>query len=513
MAVKYICSSVPGPVRSSLLLLFLLTLASLGHSLPYFLNGRPRGGLLGVPRVRERRAADLPEKWITQRLDHFNDADLRTWQQRFFMNEAHYKPGGPVFLNIGGEGPLNSKWLSDEVMWVRYAAKYGALCFLVEHRYYGKSHPSSDLSTANLQHLSSEQALADLAYFRNYMAEKMNLTSTKWIAFGGSYSGNLAGWLRLKYPHLIDGAVATSAPVLAKLNFSEYLEVVQASLATSKAGATCNKNIKTAVTSMEDNLKSKEGQKLLETIFQLCNPIDVSKENDVQNFYAMTAGNFEGVVQYNKDNRAFEGAVGTNITLDTLCDIMTEISIGDELHRYAQVNTLMMKTYGQSCLDISYDDMIQEMRETAWNSSAAEGGRQWVYQTCTEFGYYQTSDSKSQPFGPHFPLRFSIQQCEEIYGKQFNQTTITSGIKSTNTNYGGLGIRTSNVVFPNGSIDPWHALGIRKDISETVTAIYINGTAHCANMYPETPEDPPSLKEARQTIETLIGKWIQSRKK
>jgi len=47
----------------------------------------------------------------------------------------------------------------------------------------------SDLSTENLRYLSSEQALADLAYFRTYMADKLQLSTNKWIAFGGSYPG------------------------------------------------------------------------------------------------------------------------------------------------------------------------------------------------------------------------------------------------------------------------------------------------------------------------------------
>lgn len=78
-----------------------------------------------------------------------------------------------------------------------------------------------DLTTENLQYLSSKQTLYDLKRFINEMSDEYGLgTNTKWIAFGGSYSGNLAAWFRLKFPDLVHGAVASSAPILAKVDFS-----------------------------------------------------------------------------------------------------------------------------------------------------------------------------------------------------------------------------------------------------------------------------------------------------
>lgn len=111
------------------------------------------------------------------------------------------------------------------------------LCSLSPHRYYGESHPTPNASLANLRYLSSRQALQDVVLFKQYIVTERKLTdSNKWVSFGGSYSGALSGWLRLLYPRTVVGAVATSGPVLAKVNFYEYLEVVNNSLASSEHG-------------------------------------------------------------------------------------------------------------------------------------------------------------------------------------------------------------------------------------------------------------------------------------
>lgn len=61
---------------------------------------------------------------------------------------------------------------------------------------------------------------------------------------------------------------------------------------------------------------------------------------------------------------------------------------------------------------------------------------------------------------------------------RFNLELLKEGVKRTNTLYGGKDLKVSRVVFPNGSIDPWHALGITDDLSPEATAIFINGNLH-----------------------------------
>ena len=67
---------------------------------------------------------------------------------------AFYKEGGPVFIQIGGEGRASPGFLYTGA-WLKWAVKHNAALFILEHRFYGDSHPTPDLSTENLQWLSS----------------------------------------------------------------------------------------------------------------------------------------------------------------------------------------------------------------------------------------------------------------------------------------------------------------------------------------------------------------------
>ena len=52
----------------------------------------------------------------------------------------------------------------------------------------------------------------------------------------------------------------------------------------------------------------------------LCSPYDGSALN-TSNLVSSLADLFEGTVQYNRDNREFEGAKDANITVSTLCHV------------------------------------------------------------------------------------------------------------------------------------------------------------------------------------------------
>jgi len=63
--------------------------------------------------------------------------------QRYFINDTFYVKGGPIFLQLGGEGTANPIWVVEGQIAKNYAKKFNAMSVLLEHRYYGESHPTS----------------------------------------------------------------------------------------------------------------------------------------------------------------------------------------------------------------------------------------------------------------------------------------------------------------------------------------------------------------------------------
>lgn len=468
---------------------------------PLTLALRFRQGLQDPPKT----GVEPPkEMWFNQSLDHFKPGDSRTWLQRYWINWEHYKTGGPVLIMIGGEGEANPVWMNTGA-WKDYASSVNGAMMLLEHRYYGKSHPTQDLSVKNLNWLTSQQALADIASFITSINQQHNIKG-RWIALGGSYPGSLAAWARLKYPHLIHGSVSTSGPLKAKADFYEYLEVVTDAL--DKARPDCSATLHDALKKVQVMTHKRSNWGSITNMFNLCTPFNGNALVDITNLFETLVGNFEGIVQYNKDNRDFEGAKWTNITIDTLCSMMDDNQLGSSLDRLKAVNDLSLKMSEEKCLDHTYKSMVSELQEVSWDSTGAAGGRQWTYQTCTEFGWYQSSDSPKLNLGKLIPVRFFEYMCTDIFGPKFDIDLINKGVEDTNTYYGGLDIEVTNTVFVHGTTDPWHRMGITKTNKSGMEAILIPGTAHCANMYPPSPRDPPALVAARRRIGELISKWV-----
>jgi len=273
---------------------------------------------------------------------------------------------------------------------------------------------------------------------------------------------------------------------------------------SNSLGPVCSAQVKEGVQNLELMATKKDQWQAIDEKFKTCIPFDAFNKNNLENFFQTIAGNFAGVVQYNKDQR-ISGV--SNITVDTLCDIMAKTDMS-AVDRLAEINDVILGSAGQKCMDYDYETFVRQMRQTNFSSTAGAGGRQWTYQTCVEFGFFQGSDAKDQPFGHLFPADFFVQQCQDIFDNFFDKSMLDNAVCKTNTGYGAQQPSLRNVTFPNGSIDPWHALSILKDMSADVKAVYIDGTAHCADMYPASANDNGNLTQARLKIEKDVNSFL-----
>lgn len=57
------------------------------------------------------------------------------------MNIEYYKPGGPIMFLFSGESTISKGFMVTGLM-IENAKQFGAICFQLEHRYYGKSIPT-----------------------------------------------------------------------------------------------------------------------------------------------------------------------------------------------------------------------------------------------------------------------------------------------------------------------------------------------------------------------------------
>ena len=427
---------------------------------------------------------------------------------RYWIDTSHVRArtSAPVFLVMGGEGASGPAGGQQSEL----AAAHGAYLFSIEHRYYGKSMPTPTLTTADLGVLSAEQALADAAYFARAMARAHNFTtSNRWITFGGSYSGELAAWARLKYPHIFFAAVSSSAPVTAIVDYDEYDGIVADALARELVGgsAGCRNAVKQAFATLEGHMDNDRPS--LRGMFDTCG--EVIEDGDCYLLHDFISDDFMGLVQYNDD--------GDNIAVNirSRCKQMLNVTLGrTPFDRLVFITAERRRQWG-NCLydqDLSgITDSISFVDHLRGYADPSNPGRSFPYQQCIDgVGHVQTcKPSKGCIFSPKYATRGYFQRiCAEAFNVTPSMTD--AAVDFNSVLYGDNKPGGSRIVFINGDIDPFHAGGVTTNSSELlsrdIVALMVKGGSHCQDMGASSEEDSPSMKSVKRGKAAIVARWL-----
>lgn len=228
----------------------------------------------------------------------------------------------------------------------------------------------------------------------------------KWVIIGGSYPGALSAWFKSKYSTHVEIAWSSSGVINAIRDYKGMdFDVI---VATSKSSKECTSRIKDATEYIDilfTNGTSEEKMLLFAEFNTTLYDIDRF------DFMYMIADVFTGPVQQ-----------GDRVKM---CEFIESDQFDDRVKGVAKLADM----YGLT-LD-GYDS--RNLRNTTVDINKA--GRQWAYQFCHEFGFFQT---------PNFPFTirshalddpFWIDYCKRI----FNNATYVDN-DATNAYYGGLDI-------------------------------------------------------------------------
>ncbi|KAF9892693.1 hypothetical protein FE257_001095 [Aspergillus nanangensis] len=510
----------------------------------------------------QQHAISYPDHYLPVPVDHFHNESRyephsdAQFPLRYWFDAQHYRPGGPVIVIAAGEtdGTDRFPFLSQGVV-TQLAKAYHGIGVILEHRYYGKSYPFDSLTTDNIRFLTTEQAVADYAYFASHVKfpglkhHDLSPKSTPWLAYGGSYAGAFVAFLRKLYPDVYWGSVCTSGVTAAIVDYWQYYEPIR------KFGPRdCIHSQQVFIDIVDRVLIDHADNQALKADLMSAFGVPCDLKND----------QFTGFLSYGLDSfqsRNWDPAIG-DLTFRRYCDNITssELLYPDT----AAVRPTLESLVKVAGYDSSNDEFItgllnhigllnatvftpqkdtlcpkQPAAPDASASSTAQGPQplnktsdvSWSYQVCTEWGYFTTGASVPADI---MPVISRVQDLATL--SSFCATTygITTPPDTDRINqYGGWNFSYPRVAIIDGLADPWreatpHADGTaaRESTNEEPFLLIeidaddvwdgVRGAVHHWDQNGLSEEQrrngvvpPKAVQKVQREVERFVGVWLK----
>jgi lysosomal Pro-X carboxypeptidase len=228
-------------------------------------------------------AGNVSENFVSVVINHFttNNTNRPTFQLRYLIDESYVQENAtypPILFYCGNEGDVWTFYNNSGFMTTTLPPLLNAVVLFSEHRYYGKSMPFGDNSFTkdNVKYLTLDQTFMDYQDLIRTIKLNPKYKFSPVYAFGGSYGGMLAAWMRMKLPHIIHGAHASSAPIMffpGSVSPYAFNELVTRSWENYRAGT--KNSVYNGFTALQKFRDDASKWETLDSIFNTCEPITV----------------------------------------------------------------------------------------------------------------------------------------------------------------------------------------------------------------------------------------------
>ncbi|GJE99300.1 peptidase S28 [Phanerochaete sordida] len=491
--------------------------------------------------------AEFKPHWFKQPVDHFKN-DSGTWQQRYWINTRHYKHGShaPVIVIDGGEtsGENRLPFLDTGIADILPKAT-GGIGVILEHRYYGESLPVSNFTTDSLRFLNNDQSAADSARFMAHVKfpgvdEDITAPKHPWIYYGGSYAGARAAHMKILYPELVYGAIASSAVTHASLENWEYMEIIR-----DAADWQCSEHLENAIKAVDailtrgDDPASRTLKDWLKGLFGLK---DLEHDEDFASVIESPLSSWQA--------KNWDPAIGST-RFDEFCEFLNKPVLGSEVNSFLASNesaeydpTTETVTFGNGMqVDFSLLNYAKWIKENyvslcpvdagatieqcfgTYDDSAYSGTsledtwRLWLFQVCTEWGYFFSAPPEGYPriVSSLLTLPYESKICKQAYkpGAHFVVPPLPN-VTAVNA-LGDFAIAADRLAFIDGDVDPWkpctpHSMyaAPREDTVLRPFKLIPDGVHHYDENGLRNPKDePPHIQRIHREIVGFVEAWLK----